>query len=203
MPVEHLEIFVEELSMEAVLRVLLPRVVSNVSFSLYPYHGKSNLLARLPDRLRALAFQLPSTSRIVVLVDRDGENCRTLKRKLDDIARTAGLATKAAPRRGNYAVVNRIAIEELEAWYFGDWQAVMAAYPRVSANVPAKSKYRAPDSINGGTWEAFERVLQQAGYFKTGLRKIEVARAVAQHMDPSRNASPSFRSFRDALVSLA
>jgi hypothetical protein len=25
-------------------------------------------------------------------------------------------------------VVNRLAIEELEAWYFGDWEAVRAAY---------------------------------------------------------------------------
>ncbi len=32
-----------------------------------------------------------------------------------------------------------------------------------------------PDAIPGGTWEAFERVLQRSGYFQTGLRKLEAA----------------------------
>jgi hypothetical protein len=64
---------------------------------------------------------------------------------------------------------------------------------------PDKAAYRAPDKIKGGTWEAFLRVLQQAGYFTTGLRKIEAARAIAEHMVPSRNTSPSFCALRDAL----
>ncbi|MBI3766152.1 MAG: HDIG domain-containing protein, partial [Ignavibacteriales bacterium] len=33
--------------------------------------------------------------------------------------------------------------------------------------------------------EAFEKILQKASYFKGGLRKIEAARAIASHMDPS------------------
>ena len=57
--------------------------------------------------------------------------------------------------------MNRIAIEELEAWYFGDWTAVVQAWPRVSANVPAQRGYRDPDAIPGGTWQAFECVLQR------------------------------------------
>jgi hypothetical protein len=59
--------------------------------------------------------------------------------------------------------------------------------------------YRDPDSIAGGTWEALERVLKSAGYFRTGLRKIELARSVAKHMDPQRNRSRSFRAFVDAI----
>ena len=62
-------------------------------------------------------------------------------------------------------------------------------------NIPAKQGYRDPDAIAGGTWEALERVLQRAGYFRSGLRKIEAARAIAEHMDPARNRSASFRSF--------
>jgi hypothetical protein len=46
-------------------------------------------------------------------------------------------------------------------------------------------------------------VLQKAGSFSTGLRKIEAARAVAAHMVPERNASPSFRALRDALMEMA
>ena len=99
-------------------------------------------------------------------------------------------------------VVNRLAIEELEARYFGDWEAVRAAYPRTSATIPSQSKYRNPDAIAGGTWEAFERVLQKAGYFTGGLRKVEAARAVATHMEASRNTSPSFCAFRDVLLEM-
>jgi hypothetical protein len=96
-------------------------------------------------------------------------------------------------------VVNRLAVEELEAWFFGDWQAVKAAYPKVSASVPEKQGYRDPDAIQGGTWEALEKVLKRHGYFQTGLRKIEAARSIAQHMVPERNRSKSFQVFRDAI----
>jgi hypothetical protein len=88
----------------------------------------------------------------------------------------------------------------LEAWYFGDWQAVMAAYPRVSASAPNRAAYRVPDAIVGGTWEAFERVMIQGGYFQTGLPKIEVAQQIAPHMNPARNTSRSFQVLRDALL---
>ena len=47
-----------------------------------------------------------------------------------------------------------------------------------------------------------ERVLQRAGYFKTGLRKIEAARTVAAHMEPSRNTSPSFGALRASLANM-
>jgi hypothetical protein len=96
-----------------------------------------------------------------------------------------------------------LAIEELEAWYFGDWNAVRKAYPRAAATIPKKAQYRAPDEIKGGTWEVFERVLQQSGYFLNGLRKIEAAAAIAQHMVPVRNSSPSFCALRDALLEIA
>ncbi len=42
---------------------------------------------------------------------------------------------------------------------------------------------------------AFERILQKRGYCKTGLRKIEAARAIAAHIDPGRNRSHSFSTF--------
>jgi hypothetical protein len=96
----------------------------------------------------------------------------------------------------------RIAVEELEAWYFGDWTAVCAAYPRVPQTVPSNPRYRDPDAVAKGAWEALERILRKAGYFKTGLRKIELARAVAPHMDPEKNRSHSFRALRSALLEM-
>jgi hypothetical protein len=99
-------------------------------------------------------------------------------------------------------VAIRLAIEELEAWYFGDWDAVRAAYPRVPDTIPNQANYRDPDAIAGGTWEAFERVLKRAGYFQTGLRKIEAARAISEHWQLEGNRSHSFRVFVKVLQEL-
>lgn len=200
MTVTHVEVLVEEPSAEAVLDALLPRIIGPRTFAIYRHSCKDELLQRLPQRLRGYASWLPEDWRIVVLVDRDDDDCRALKKRLEDFAQEAGLSTRASS--GPIQVVNRIAVEELEAWYFGDWAAVKEAYPRVNANVARRAKYRSPDEIRGGTWEAFERVLQQAGYFETGLRKIEAARAVAAHMVPERNHSPSFCALRDALLKM-
>lgn len=202
MSVEHVELLVEEPSMEAALRVLLPSMLIGISFQIYQHQCKDDLLERLPDRLRGYANWIPETWRIVVVVDRDDDECGRLKRRLEEIAEKAGLQTRSMAGDGKYVVVNRLAIEELEAWYFGDWDAVRTAYPRVPASIAQKAFCRDPDAVAGGTWEAFERVLQRAGYFRSGLRKIEVAKAVAAHMGPERNRSRSFHALRDALLEI-
>ncbi len=96
--------------------------------------------------------------------------------------------------------INRIAVEELEAWFFGDVGALVAAYPGVPETLDRRAKYRNPDAIAGGTWEALERVLQEAGHHGGGLAKVRAARDIAAHMDPGRNRSRSFQVFRDAIV---
>lgn len=201
MTVEHVELLVEEPSMETALRLLLPKVLHRISFEIYPYQCKDELLQRLPERLRGYARWMPTDWRIVVVVDRDDQVCEGLKTKLEQMARRAGLVTRTQARTANipYVVVNRIVVEELEAWYFGDWAAVRAAYPCVSKTLPAQEKYRDPDAISGGTWEALERILKRKGYFLGGLRKIEAARTIAPHMDPGRNRSRSFQVFCEAL----
>lgn len=193
MAVSHVEFLVEEASMEAALGELLPRVLGRVGFTIHTYQCKDDLLKRLPDRLRGYAAWLPKDWRIVVIVDRDDDDCIELKQRMDELVAASGLRHRSGPLASQWQVVNRLAIEELEAWHFGDWDAVRAAYPRVSATVPRQHRYRDPDAISGGTWEAMERVLQRAGYFRTGLRKVEAARAVARHWNPDRSSSPSFR----------
>jgi len=189
--------------MEEFLRVLLPRLLGPISFEIHPFEGKQALLRKLPQRLGGYARWLPSTHKIVVIVDRDDEDCRDLKRKLDQIVADAGLTPKSRAGDGPYSVVNRLAIEELEAWYFGDWDAVCRAYPNVSPTAAKKAAYRHPDEIVRGTWEAFERELQRARYFTTGIRKVEAARTIAVQMEPSQNRSPSFCAFRDVLMALS
>jgi hypothetical protein len=203
MPLNHVEILVEEASMEAALRVLVPKIIGPVHCSFQTFQGKRALLRQLSLRLPGLRRMIQSDWLILVVVDRDHDDCLRLKARLETEARTAGLTTRSSSQSGQFAVINRIAVEELEAWYFGDWPAVMTAYPRVSASTPGRAAYRVPDAIMGGTWEAFERVMKQGGYFRTGLPKIEVAQNIAPHMDPVRNTSRSFQILRDALLQAA
>jgi len=187
--------------MEAFLRVLLPRLLpGDRTFEVHPFQGKSDLLSKLEARLRGYAAWGPTDWRIVVVVDRDEEDCRLLKRRLEEIAARAGLLTRTRAGALPWQLVNRLAIEELEAWYFGDWAAVRAAYPRVAPTIPRQQGFRDPDAIVGGTWEAIERVLQRHGYFKAGLGKIEAARAIGAHIDHRRSSSHSFGVFCRALT---
>ncbi len=203
MSLEHVEVLVEEPSMAEVLKALLPRLLGSVTFEIHAHRSKPDLLKKLPSRLQGYRAWLPESTAILVIVDRDADDCLELKARMERMAAEAGFTTRASAGRSRIEVVNRIAIEELEAWYFGDWEAVRTAYPRAPMSVPRRKPYREPDAIVGGTWEAFERVLQAVGYFTNGLRKTEAARAIAEHMDPARNTSPSFRALRETLEAMA
>lgn len=189
--------------MEAFLEVLLPRLSPRATFKIHPFQGKHDLLKKLESRLRAYKKWLPPNYRIAVVIDRDNDDCRELKKRLESLSIRSGLVTRTQSRRGRWQVVNRIVVEELEAWYFGDWAAVCKAYPRTAPSIPRRATYRHPDSIRGGTWEKFERIMQRHGYFKGGLRKVEAACAIARFIEPDRNRSDSFQRFRDAIVEAA
>ena len=168
---ERLIVFVEEPSMEATVEHLLPKLMNDVDFETRRFQCKDDLLKNLPDRLCGYSTWLPEKWAILVLVDRDDDDCLALKQKLEDMAENAGLLSKSRVGTGKrFQVANRIAIEELEAWFFGDWAAVQAAYPRVPATIPQRAGYRDPEAILGGTWEALERVLKRAGYFRDCAR---------------------------------
>lgn len=183
-PFDHLEVLVEEASMEAVLQQILPQVTEGTTFQVYPHNGKAGLLGKLSQRLRGYAQWLPDSYGILVVADVDNDDCRALKARIQRDAEGATLQNR---------VLIRLAVEELEAWFFGDWEAVRAAYPRVNANVPNRAAFRNPDGIQGGTWEALEREMQRSGYYLGGLPKIEFARRVAKYMDISRNRSRSLQ----------
>ncbi|MCJ7760190.1 DUF4276 family protein [Candidatus Bathyarchaeota archaeon] len=200
----HIEFLVEEPSAEAALFNILPKVFEpTTSFAIHPYQGKQDLLKKLPSRLRGYKAWLPRDWRIVVLIDADDDDCRRLKARLEDIAQNSNLLTKSVTRNGsNFQVLNRLAIEELEAWFFGDIEALNAAYPRISLNLGNKAKYRDPDAITGGTWEALERELKKVRYYTGGLSKISAAREISLRMVSERNRSHSFQAFRQGLLEI-
>jgi hypothetical protein len=161
------------------------------------------LLSKLPNRLRGYKSWLPDEDRIVVLVDEDREDCKLLKGQLEKIAINTGFSTKTSVGISQkFQVLNRVAIEELEAWFFGDLHALINAYPGVSPNLENQAKYREADAITGGTWEALEKVLQRAGHHKGGLEKTRAAREISLHMNPSNNRSKSFQIFYDGLLKI-
>ena len=199
----HIEFLLEEPSAEAFFAEFLPRTMpEGTTWNLVQFKGKSNLLAKLESRLKAYAAWLPDDWRIVVLVDEDRQDCAVLKNRLEVAALTSGLITKTKARGVAFQVLNRIAVEELEAWFFGDVEALISAYPGVPASLGSRANFRDPDAVPGGTWEAIERTLQRAGHFAGGLGKIELARTMGKHMEPSLNRSASFQCFMAGLAAL-
>lgn len=198
----HLVVLVEEPSVEVVLQTLLPTILGpERSFDVIVHQGKADLLAKLPGKLTGYRAWIPDDWRIAVLVDEDREDCRKLKARLERVAREVGFRTQSARAAGggSFKVLNRLAIEELEAWFFGDVPALRAAFPRIPDSLASKAQYRDPDAIAGGTWETLERVLQRAGYYPAGLAKIDAARSIARWMIPARNRSRSFQVFVEGL----
>lgn len=199
---KHLEILVEEPSMEAFLQAMLPRhLPMDCTFEVFAFQGKADLLQKVGQRLAGYANWLPINHRVIILVDKDNDDCRLLKKTINDAAIRAKLSTKSSSLDGSWVVLIRVVIEELEAWYFGDWEATRTAYPRVPMSIAKKREFRDPDLIPGGTWEALERVLNRSGYYRNGLRKLEAARVVGQYFDVDRCSSSSFRCFWQGLTS--
>ena len=200
----HLEILVEEPSAEMALHNLLPKLVTGEhTYKIITFQGKMDLLKKLELELKGYKRWIPEDFKIIVLLDRDDQDCHVLKEYLELHAKNANLITKTSSHGGlKYSVVNRIVIEELEAWFFGDNIAVRNAYPRVSNSFHNKAKYRNPDHITGGTWEALEKLLNAGGYYKSGFRKTEVAHNISIQMEPLRNRSKSFQVFREAITDI-
>lgn len=199
----HLEVLVEERSAAELFAVLIPRLIGEAAtWDIREFSGKPDLLRKLPNRLAGYRTWSESVGlRVLVVVDRDDDDCVQLKADLDQAATSAGLSIKS--HAVNFVVVNRIVVEELEAWYFGDVPALRALYPRLPESLGATAKYRDPDAIAGGTWESLERLLQRHGYERGGLRKTALAAAIAQHLSPDQNRSVSFRHFVEGLKAAA
>lgn len=203
-----LHLLLEEPSAELALRIILPRMIphaeEHVNYELRVFSGKDDLLRKLPSRLRGYStWARNGDVRILTLVDRDDDNCVALKEKINRIAVDAGLTLhqSGSPASGG-SFKARIACEEIEAWFLGDPVAIRSAYPKVAKTFEHRASFRDVDSIRGGTWERMERLLQDAGYFSNGLRKLELARTLAPLLNLEANSSASFNHFRRAVKEL-
>jgi hypothetical protein len=193
----QLEVLVEEASAEEALRHWLPRLLQGrARAKVINLGSKYKLLKVLEDRLRAYRVRIDKGEdlRVMVLVDRDADDCVQLKAKLEQAAAAAELPTKSKPDGNDrFRVVNRIVIEELESWFIGDPVALRKAFTSLPAINASNGIFRNPD--NGGTWEGLHRFLKKHGIYRKSFPKIDAARRIAPHMNFAANRSESFGQF--------
>lgn len=106
---ERLIVCVEESSMEAALQILLPRMLGDIDFQIIRFQCKDDMLKQLPARLKGYRNWLPENWSILVLIDRDDDDCVQLKHQLEHMAEDAGFLTKTNTLSGQcFKVTNRI-----------------------------------------------------------------------------------------------
>lgn len=157
-----------------------------------PEPGHDFLLTQLPLKLRNYGRMASSTfsPAVVVLVDADRQDCKTLKNSLLDMLRELDYK----PRH----VLFRIAVEETESWFLAQPEAVRAAYSR--ANLSALRGI-APDAVCGA-WQRLAEALGLNPKDCDGQDKHEWATAIAPHLDLEDPPSPSLRAFIDGMARL-
>lgn len=162
----------EEYSMKVLLDGLLPRLYPGLPFLCVPHEGKQDLEKSIPRKLRA--WREPGV-RFVVVRDNDGADCRALKRNLVQLTVNGG--------RGDTLV--RIACQELEAWYFGDPDALAEVFDHEDLrHMTKKARFRDPDVINQPARTLVELVEE--------FQKVSGARRMAQALT-RQNHSRSFQ----------
>lgn len=208
----HIEILVEDASGKKLLEAVLPKLLgeqgNSHSWRVHPYKGigriptnlssggdpaRRILLEQLPRLLRGYG-KTPGVDAVVVVLDSDRRNC------VDFLSELKALHAGCDPAPN---AMFRLAIEEVEAWYLGDRQALQAAYPRAKAD--ALNRY-VQDSVCD-TWELLadavhpggSAAIKKAGWPLPGQIKCEWAEKIGPLLEPDRNLSPSFGKLRDGL----
>ncbi len=213
----HLEVLVEDQSGKALLEVLLPKLLgeqgSPHTWRLHPYKG----IGKLPPKMsaagdpakRILLDQLqrllngfgktPGIDAVLVVLDSDRRDSKAFLKELHQLLEKC----TTPPALTHF----RLAIEEMEAWYLGDREALLAAYPHAKKDVLKRYQQ---DSICG-TWELLadavypggSKALKDAGWPLPGQIKYQWAEEIGPLLEPERNQSPSFRKLCDGLRRLA
>jgi hypothetical protein len=199
----HLEVLVEDSSGKVLLDALLPMLLAPPhTWRLHAYKGIGRipkglkpvgsaqhriLLDQLPRLLNGFG-RTPGIDAVVVVLDSDKRPCSAVLGELRGLL-------DGCPTPPN-ATLFRLAIEEIEAWYFGDREALLQAYPDAKQQV--LDDY-VQDSVCG-TWERMADAVHPGGaaavardgWPLSGQLKHEWARAIGPRLNPARNVSPSF-----------
>lgn len=155
----------------------------------------SSLLDLLPAKLRAYNNVYKGKDLILIIaLDTDNNDPEPMRKEIYEAARTYAPDIRS---------VVGLSTEEVEAWMLGDRAAVIEAYPDCDKKVLDSYEQ---DSVCG-TWEVLCRAISdnaekliEIGYPAIGHYKARWAEDISQYMMPQRNVSPSFNTFRMALV---
>jgi hypothetical protein len=208
----HIEILVEDSSGEALLQILLPQLIGTWgephTWRLHAYKGvgrippglsttadpaKRILLDQLPRLLRGYG-RTPGVDAVVVVIDVDKRDCAEFLTEL----KTAASECNPAPK-----TIFRLAIEEIEAWYFGDRDALLKAYPKAKKKI--LDAYE--QDVRCDTWELLadavypggSTAIKKVGWPLPGQVKHEWAKNIGPHMTSNSNVSPSFGKLSEGL----
>jgi hypothetical protein len=209
----HIEFLVEDASGKLFLEAILPQIwpggEDRPSWRIHSYKGvgalpkdlqasadpaKRHLLNQLPRLLNGYGLT-PGIDAVVVVLDSDRRDCCEFLTELREVETNCASKPKIT--------LFRLAIEEMEAWYLGDRDALLSAFPKAKTKVLDNYKQ---DSVCG-TWEVLAdavhaggaKALSKGGWVSVGQFKCNCARVVGPKMNVDDNDSPSFRKFRDGL----
>ena len=160
-----------------------------------PAKFASSLLDLLPAKLRAYNNVYRGKELILIItLDSDSNDPELMRKEIYDAAK------KYAP---DIRSVVGISTEEIEAWVLGDKSAIIEAYP--DTNKAVLDSY-VQDSVCG-TWEILCRAVSDnaeelidIGYPAIGHYKALWTENISRYMLPQRNVSPSFNTFKMALI---
>ena len=205
----HFEFLTEDQSGKEAMNILIPKLLGDeITFRVRSYKGlghipknlrpkidasKRILLDRLPELLRGYG-RTPNSGTIVIICDLDDKDKQQFLTEFNSLLDSCN----PKPR-----TIFCLAIEEFEAWYLGDLNAIKKAYPQVKSNV--LNGYE-NDSICG-TWELLAdavykggcKTLLKKGWQAVGEQKSMWAKSISPYMDVDSNASPSFNVMRNQL----
>jgi len=179
----HLVFLLEEISMKAVLDIILPKLLPpDVTFRTIKHEGKTDLERSIPIKLRA--YRTPDTH-FVVLRDKDSSDCVQVKQRLAQLCR----------QNGRPDTLIRIVCHELESWFLGDLAAVEKAFNKTNiSGLQQKAKYRDPDQLANPVQE-LKKIVHE-------YQKLGGSRDIAPHLDFTKNKSHSFNMFISGLHGL-
>ncbi|MCF7669704.1 MAG: DUF4276 family protein [Verrucomicrobia bacterium] len=215
----HFEILVEDQSGRKALEILVPKIIGDShTFKVHPYKGVGRipkdmhvtrnanhriLLENLPKLLKGYGrtfagYAEDYPTAVFLVCDLDNKCLHTFRQELLNILN----ACQPSPTTRFC-----IAIEEGEAWFLGDREALGKAYPNAKQDVLDGYEQ---DSICG-TWELLADAVYSGGSNRlisqgrqaVGKEKSKWAKNISPQMDTNSNQSPSFIYFRKKLLELA
>ncbi len=215
----HFYILVEDQSGKKALDILIPKIIGDAhTFITHSYKGigriprnmrdtdnagKRILLENLPKLLKGYGrtfygYSTEYPAAVILVCDLDEKCLKTFRQELFAILNACN------PKPETRFC---FAIEEGEAWFLGDLNAVKTAYPQAKDNV--LNSYT-NDSICG-TWEKLAdaiypggaQELSKKGWQAVGAEKSIWAEKISPCMDITDSLSPSFCYFRDKLQELS